>query len=247
MSILIKNFSDLPNIPTESGSLLICQESALLSKLSFRHYVPTVAIATLPPALQLHADLQLHHLGGGLFLSCPQTYEYYLEKLSPLGATVIRGSTLLSCNYPYDIAYNIARVGLCAFHNTRFTDPCAKSYYHTENIPLIHVNQGYAKCLTAVTGRNSIITSDAGIHRAALSSGASSLLIEQGSISLPGYRYGFFGGSAALISKNKFFITGSLKNHPSGHKIYDFLEEQELEPVLASECAPVDIGSLIIA
>ena len=240
-------FSKIPNTAPKEASVLIAQDSPLLAKLSFKYFVPTIQLKTLPPSLAYHADLQIHYLGGGIFLSCPEAYEYYCEKLLPLGAEVIKGIAPVGSNHPDDVAYNIVRIGGNAYHNTKYTEKAAKEYFAREGISLTHVNQGYSKCLTAVTGENSLITSDAGIYNAACQSGAHALLIEQGGITLDGFSYGFLGGASCLLPENKFFITGSLKNHPSRHKILDFLEKQELEPVEAVQNTPVDIGSLIIA
>lgn len=240
-------FSNVPNTAPKEASLLIAQPLSILSKLSFKYFVPTIPIPSLPPSMSMHADLQIHYLGGGVFLSCPEAYEYYCEKLFPLGARVIKGVYPVSGNYPGDAAYNICRVGECAYHNTKYTDPNAKLYFGKNKIPLIHVNQGYTKCLCAVTGKNSFITSDKGIFKTACQNSCNVLLIEQGYVRLEGFSYGFLGGACCLIPENKFFITGSLKKHPSRHKILDFLEKQELEPVEASQDLPVDIGSLIIA
>ncbi|MBQ7718335.1 MAG: hypothetical protein IJT38_03465 [Clostridia bacterium] len=240
-------FIKIPNSAPKEASILIAQESHLLSKLSFKYFIPTVQIKSLPPSLAYHADLQIHYLGKGVFLSCPEAYGYYCEKLVPLGAKVIKGQADVSGNYPNDAAYNIVRVGSKAYHNTKYTEKTAKAYFEREDVTLIHINQGYAKCLTAVTGENSIMTSDAGIYNTACAHGTDSLLIEQGYITLDGFSYGFLGGASCLLPDNKFFITGSLKNHPSRHKILSFLEKQELEPVEAVQNPPVDIGSLIIA
>ena len=239
-------FSRIPNTAPENASLLIAQSSPLLSGLHFGQFIPTVNIKELPSALSAHADLQIHYLGDGVFLVCPEAYDYYYEKLSPLGAQVIKGSVPVGRNYPDDAAYNIVRIGNTAYHNTKFTAPEAKKYFSENGIKLVHIKQGYAKCLTAVTGENSLITPDAGIYKAALENGAEALLIEQGYVTLRGFPYGFLGGASCLLPENKFFITGSLKNHPSRHKILSFLEKQELEPVEAGRDLPVDIGSLII-
>ena len=240
-------FSKIPNTAPKEASVLIAQDSPLLSKLSFKYFIPTVQIKTLPPYLAYHADLQIHYLGEGVFLSCPEAYDYYCDKLIPLGAEVVKGHSSVSGNYPNDAAYNIVRIGSKAYHNTKYTEKTAESYFRRKGVTLIHINQGYAKCLTAVTGENSLITPDAGIYKAACVNGTDSLLIEQGYITLDGFSYGFLGGASCLLPQNKFFITGSLKNHPSRHKILSFLEKQELEPVEAVQNPPVDIGSLIIA
>lgn len=239
-------FQKTPNVPKCKPNILIAAPCDALSKLNFKHYIPTKPLNFLPKGLMYHADLQIHYLGEGTFVSCPENYEYYSENLGKIGARVIKGETSLSSTYPLDIAYNVARVGNRAYHNYRYTDLKITSYFAVNGISTINIKQGYAKCLMAVTGENSFITSDRGIYNALKEVNADALLIEEGGINLEGFACGFIGGAAVLIDKNKIFITGSLKNHPSEHKIRSFLEEQEIE-LLESVGTPLDIGSLITA
>ena len=239
-------FQKIPNVPQSKPNILIAAPCKAIEKLDFKYYIPTIQVASLPDGLKYHADLQIHYLGEGIFVSCPETYEYYYEKLGTIGAKVIKGNTCLGGTYPLDVAYNVARVGNSAYHNSRFTDSIILNHFKENGIDLIDIKQGYAKCLTAVTGKKSLITSDGGIYNAAIKCNADALLIEEGGINLEGYNCGFIGGAAALIEKNKLFITGSLKNHPSKHKIHSFLEQQEVE-LYESEGTPLDIGSLITA
>lgn len=239
-------FQKIPNVPKEKPQVLIAAPFSASNLLDFKYYIPTIPVSLLPKGLMYHADLQIHYLGDGVFVSCPETYEYYREKLGKIGARVVKGEKGLGGTYPSDIAYNVARVGNKAYHNSRYTDSKIKECFKENGIPLVNIRQGYAKCLTAVTGENSLITSDCGIYNAAIKSGADALLIEPGGIKLEGFDYGFIGGAAALIDKNKLFVTGSLKNHPSEHKIRSFLEKQEVE-LFESEGTPIDIGSLITA
>ena len=240
-------FSPLSNCPCDGALLMIAEDMPALLKLKFKYYIKTKPLEFLPASMQRHADLQILYIGNGLFVSCPECFEYYKSQLEPLGAAVVCGSAALKGTYPCDAAYNICVVGKTAFCNTEIADKTALSLLSENGISIIHVNQGYTKCSAAVIGGHAIITADNGIYKAARANGLDALCIEPGGVSLKGFNYGFFGGCCGKVSKNKLFITGSLKNHPSRHKILDFLEKQETGIIEASENLPADIGSLIIA
>ena len=66
-----------------------------------------------------------------------------------------------------------------------------------------------------------IVTADSGIADAAKARGVSVLRIRPGFIELPGYDYGFIGGTAFLFGDTLCFA-GDLSTHPDGGAIADF-------------------------
>ena len=235
-----------PNLPIKKVSLAIADTTNMEILPKGIEYIPTVEIPALPKGICRHTDLQVHHLGDSLIVSAPECYEYYKSKLEKYGFEVIKGKTWLGGNYPADIAYNIARGGKVAFHNARYTDSVIKEFFEKNNIKLVSVKQGYSKCSVVVLSEKAIITSDVSIHTAAQKNGVESLLIEPGYVRLPGYEYGFLGGSAFMLDKETLFVTGSIKRHPSKQNIYDFLEKQNIKPVEVGDDLPMDIGSVIV-
>ena len=71
------------------------------------------------------------------------------------------------------------------------------------------------------------------------------LLIEAGSIQLPGYDTGFIGGCCGKLSPDKMAFTGSLKNHPSGTRIQIFLREHGVTPLELCQGPLIDVGVII--
>ena len=240
------NLSKLSNCPGNGALILIAQDAPALCKLNFKYYIRTKPMDILPPSMRCHADLQILYIGNNIFLSCPECFDYYKEQLSPLGAEVLCGVSYLEGTYPRDAAYNICVAGEAAFCNTKTADKAALSLLNENGFSIIHVNQGYTKCSTAVISENAVITADGGIYKAARLHGFDALLIESGGVSLEGFPYGFFGGCCGKISENKLFVNGSIKNHPSGDKIRSFLEKQDVEIVEGANTPPADIGSLIV-
>ena len=234
-----------PNLPV-NGSILICDKSVTLSE-KFKHFIPTAEIPVLPPSMRYHADLQICYIGDGVFLSAPETYEYYSKMLTPTGAEVLCGERRIGSTYGDDCAYNILIIGKTAFHNTKYTPDAAIDFFKKNNIRLIHVNQGYSKCAVAPISESCAITADISIKKAMDTIGTECLLIDWKGVSLPGFSYGFFGGCSARLSKNTFFVNGSLKNHPSKDKITNFLEKHNMTLIENGNNIPLDVGSFIIA
>lgn len=187
-----------------------------------------------------HADLTICHLGGDRFVTSKGSFEYYKKRLPT--AHLICGEREIKSPYPYDAAYCAAVFGSFAVANEKIADKVLLSILK-EEFTFINVSQGYAKCNLCPIGENAAITEDEGIYKE-LSKHIDVLLIEKGGISLLPYDYGFFGGSTGLIDKNTLFINGSLKNHPSGDKIYAFLEKYSVKTV-EKEGPIFDVGSII--
>lgn len=239
------SFVKTPNLPSREVCAVIAAPCRPLQNSGVKIIIPTYPLTTLPPPLNLHADLQLHHLGGGDILCAPECFSYYKKELSPLGFNVMKGNISPSGNYPSDAAYNIARLGGTAIHNTKHTDPGAALWYFKKRLRMLYVSQGYAKCAVCVLKSDAIITADAGIARAAEGEGIKTLLISPGYISLPGFNYGFIGGATGLLSPETLAITGSLRRHPDRDGIYAFLAALSVRPLELGQDEPIDIGSLI--
>lgn len=234
-----------PNLP-DSGTVLICDEAVPLSR-EFENFIPTKTVPVFKKSMMRHTDLQLCYIGNGVFLSAPEVYEYYSEKLLPFGGKVVCGERALCDTYGDDCAYNILIMGSYAFHNSAFTPVKAQELFEKSGITLIHVNQGYTKCACAPVSENAAITADMSIKKAMDKLGFDCLLIDWEGVSLPGFSNGFFGGCSARISKNEFYVFGSIKKHPSRDKIIEFLEKYNLVLKEGGNHTPLDVGSMIIA
>ncbi len=234
------NLIKTPNLPEKE--VLVAVSALDIPKLTCIKPKP---ISVLPPSMQMHADLQLCHLGENVLLAAPEVYTYYKEKLSPFGFKVLCGETPIGSTYPGDSAYNIARVGNAAFHNPKFTDPVALSYFRENGISIIPVRQGYAKCALVPLDAHTIVTADDGIKKEAEKNGFSVLHISPGGVLLPGFPYGFLGGAAGKVSQDTVYITGSLSSHKDRKKILAFFAERSIKIQEGSIPNPVDIGSIV--
>lgn len=148
----------------------------------------------------------------------------------------------LGYNYPKDIAFNAVCTGRYFIHNTKYTAKRLLDTAKSKNMHIIHVNQGYTKCNTAVVDSCSIITSDKGIYNRT-SPYLNVLLIQQGHIILKGFDYGFIGGTCGRIG-NEIIFNGDISAHPDYNKITSFIQSRGLN-IKYFDYPLEDIGSII--
>jgi hypothetical protein len=245
------NYIKLPNLPDKPVTLAVIDGRAdkkVLGKIGALDIkvIKTHAHPGVYESICCHPDIMINHVGGDTIVYAPGTDVAFLRALSQYGFKLIPGQHILGIKYPYNVAYNAARVGKFVFHNLKYMDGVLRREYEKVGIDFIHVNQGYSKCSIAVVNENSIITADAGIAKAAESKGIDTLFIEaEGGILLPGMSCGFVGGSTGLIDKDKMFFTGSIEKIRCAGKIVDFLSSKGIKIVEASDEHIIDVGSII--
>lgn len=245
------NFIDMPNLPQKAVQTAIVD--GRISKSMEKGFsekgirlIKTRKHCMVYEAVSFHPDIMLHHIGAEKIVYAPGTDAELLNELSSMGFGLIRGKTVLSAHYPGNIAYNVARVGSLAFHSLKYTDAVLAEELGKAGIELIHVNQGYAKCSTAVINERTIITADPGIAKAAEKKGIEVLKIHQDTgIMLPGLDKGFIGGCSGLIDKNSWAVAGNAGTLESFFTIKSFLKYKNMEIISLSNEKVVDIGSII--
>lgn len=203
------------------------------------------------PRISTHADLFICQFGlwdeAGLFFGDA-------EKLGP--------------DYPQDIIYNALCTRDYFVHRITDSDPdmveammhWRKSIaFHNEDkeqVRVIGVTQGYARCTCLPVDNRSFITSDRGLANALESQDASVLTIKPGSILLPGFEYGFIGGCAGHIyidslldpagpPQRAIVFNGNLSLHPDFERIVDFIRSRNIHPVWFDSYPLEDIGSIL--
>jgi len=197
------------------------------------------------PALSGHPDMQICKLPNGIYVCDKNCYEYYKNALSEYDIRLICGTSHLNCNYPNDIAYNVAWIGEWAVHNTNYTDPHIKNCLNDLNVPLLNVSQGYSKCNICAISNNAVITSDEGIHRELVKSGIDVLLICNGHIDIFGWDYGFIGGASGKINRSTLAFYGDITLHPDYEKIKNFCLKYNVICHSLSTKRLMDLGSVI--
>ena len=225
--------------------------------------VPSVGELAAP--IRGHTDMIAHHLGGNDILLCKNLITQdckALEVYSPQGETsdiycskakelycnkfkVVYGEKGLESEYPFNISYNLLRMGNVAFHSKKHTDQTLLRELNDKNIKIVPVRQGYSKCAVCIVDEKSAITSDKGMYCALREHQIECLLIEQGYIDLPGYDSGMIGGATGLIGKNTLAFTGYIAAHPDFERIQRFLDSRSIKPVYLTDRKIFDVGSII--
>lgn len=244
-------FVKTPNLP-EAGKLALIDyriEGQLLKELEKRNIdcLRVNAHEDLYKSVSGHPDMQLHHLGGKDMVYAPGVSTELIKKLETLGYKMIIGSSKMRNTYPYSVAYNVARIGDFVLHNFEYTDEVLLAEFEKRGLKRIKVKQGYAKCSVCIVNKNSIITADLGIARAAREFGIEVLLIPpQRNIVLKGLDYGFIGGSGGLISSKSLAFFGDATLLESYRDILTFTEERGVEVVSLSNERVQDFGSILV-
>ncbi|OQB16114.1 MAG: hypothetical protein BWY15_00243 [Firmicutes bacterium ADurb.Bin193] len=206
--------------------------------------IPSTKVA-VSECVSTHPDMQIFHIGKNTLVCEPTAFEYYREKLSPLGFEIICGSTVLSGNYPNDIAYNVARVASFAVHKTSHTDSEILSRIKQSECGIIDVAQGYTKCALCIVNKNAVITSDPGLFKPLRERGIEVLMIEKGAVMLGGEERGFIGGTCGLISPEVLAFCGNIEKHPSYKEIKAFAKSHSVDVVSLCSGGLIDIGSVV--
>ena len=88
-------------------------------------------------------------------------------------------------------------------------DPTLYKYCVKNDIEIVNINQGYARCSTLILNNRTAVTADISIKNALEKNGAEVLLISSGDIKLEEYDYGFIGGASGKISDNTVVFFGN--------------------------------------
>lgn len=188
-----------------------------------------------------HADLSLFSDGSVLY-SAPYLKEY----LENQGISALLTEKNPGRTYPEDAMFNVFCNESSAVFNRRTAEPSIVSALENSVRNLIEVSQGYSACNLLGISADSFITADEGIYRALISKELNVLKIQPGFICLPGFDYGFIGGSAVKPDSSTIAFTGSLSCHPDCDRIVSFIKEQGKSVEFMTDLPVFDIGGAVI-
>ena len=214
-----------------------------LVKMNF-NVVRTPKLYNVYNAICGHPDIMLHKISENLAVAEPGVQEYFKRNLH--NVEIKQGKSILSGQYPHDIAYNVARIGNCAFLNEQYTDRNILDYFYNNSVRIINIKQGYAKCSICTISDKAIITSDKGIAKTAEKNGFDVLTVDDSKIKLPDFEHGFIGGATGLLDKNTLAVNGDIKRHDDFKRIIDFCGRYGVEVISLNSGEITDIGSIIV-
>lgn len=246
----MENFIQLPNLPLRNVSLAVIDgrvsediEKNLYS-MGIR-LIKTNKTDGLYEAISYHPDILMHHLGGNEIVAAPNINHEIIYKLEDEGFKIIIGKKILTGTYPFDISYNVARLGNKAFCSIKYTDEILLQKLYEKNIEIININQGYAKCSICIVSKEAVITSDRGIYKELQKNNIDVLLVTPGNIKLFNMDYGFIGGASGSVSNSGIAFFGSIELHPNYKEIQKFVSKYNKKVINLSKNLMLDLGTLI--
>jgi len=195
--------------------------------------------------VRAHADMSAYYCGSGRLILSKSIFHSCNPDMFPSGCILECSAVGQGVKYPLDIGLNACQIGDLIFCNIEHTDATILEYANSSGKKLINVSQGYAKCSVCVLGEKHIITADKSINEAASEAGINSLLIEPGFFELPGYDYGFIGGSCFKLNKSILAFTGTLKGHENEREILEFARKCGVDITYLTSERCIDVGSII--
>ncbi|MCR3759827.1 hypothetical protein KYB31_12700 [Clostridium felsineum] len=190
-----------------------------------------------------HPDEVICKVSDKLMIIYKNSTSEFIASIKNLGIHIIKSSNTLENEYPNDVALNGVVLKDFFIHNIKYTDPSL--YNNILDKTIINVKQGYTKCSTAVINDYALMTSDIGIANSASKFNLDVLLLPPGDIVLPGFEYGFIGGSCGLINKNTLAFYGNLEKYKFKNKVLNFLNKHNIKPIYLSDSKLIDRGSII--
>ena len=166
-----------------------------------------------------------------------------LARLIDSGIRVIVGQSNPGKAYPDSARYNAVVTDEFIIHNLKMTDPAIFNAFPGRK-PL-HVNQGYTRCNLLALDNDHFIVSDKGIEKVLESIGKTVLYVDPSPVKLRGQKYGFFPGCCGILF-DEVLINGSLKYHPQGDEIGDFIKKAGLGFRELFEGVLTDTGGIFV-
>lgn len=194
--------------------------------------------------LATHADLFCNYLGNDIILVAKDQNKLFKD-LTKQGLNVKQLQVQLNPKYPGDVLLNVAIFGNNVLCNPKVIDNDLSKYINNNNYKVIPTSQGYTKCSTCIVNENAIITDDESIAKSCKKLDVDVLMVEKGSICLPGFEYGFIGGTCVLIDSKTLAFFGNVEKHKQFNEIKSFTANYGVDIISLDNNPLVDIGGAI--
>lgn len=242
-----ERFIKKPNLPDSNVSCLIISDRVpdMVSELKKNNIrvILSEGLASVEGSEKYHADMSFCHTGDNKLYYSKNISAQMKSKLKGEGIMLASTEHPVSAKYPY---LNICIVGENVICSKKTADKMLIRYLKEKNYNILHTNQGYSRCSSAVISENAIITADDSIYEICIKNKIDALKISPGHILLDGYPYGFIGGCCTLISKDILAFCGNIKNHPDYYNIKSFAENYGKSLLSMSDNELYDIGGAVL-
>ena len=230
-------------------ALIDCRTSAITLDSLKNHGVEPVL---MPPSPSLQTGVASHtdmlvFIGFGRLFCHTSYYESnnaLIDNIIQLsGLSLSLSSEEWTNDYPRDVLFNACLIGNKLICNDKTVSRDVLRTACDSGIEIVNVSQGYTKCSICAVSDNAIITADKSIAKACQKVGMDVLLVSEGHISLPPYKFGFIGGTSGLC-KDSVYFCGSLLTHHDGDRINEFCLKHGKKAVSLSNGDLQDVGSI---
>jgi hypothetical protein len=192
------------------------------------------------PAISGHPDIFFCRVGQELVVA-PNLPGHYRDKLLASGIRTKSGKSPLGMEYPATAHYNAVTTRKYLIHHPAITDETIKNLCNNKKI--FAVKQGYTRCNLMMVGEEHALTSDPDIGRVLEQAGIKTLFINPGSVRLPGFDHGFFGGCCGIWQDTLYVLAGQ-DNFAQSADVAAFAASAEYKICWLANEAPVDGGGI---
>lgn len=245
---MTEKFITKPNLPSARVTKVIISDrynniTAELHKLGIKT-VEAKPLDSVYGSEKYHADVSCIHLGGNKIITAKNNTDL-LDKLQNDRFDIIPSQRSIYGGYKTCVALNAVLLNDFVICNTNLADKELLKQCELLGYKTVHINQGYAKCSTAIVSENAVITSDDGIYKAAVANDIDALKISSGYIKLEGYDYGFIGGACGKIGADALAFCGDIKSHPNYESIRSFCINHGVYICSIGQSELTDIGGIL--
>ncbi|MEB3429586.1 hypothetical protein VLK81_06115 [Citroniella saccharovorans] len=235
------NFLNLPKA-------LICSNKLdkkliyLIESLGIK-YIPSINNLNVNKNIMDHPDISIFELKKNNFLIAENLFLKYENLLKDYDLQLIRDNEDFSESYPNDSFLNVFKFQKYYLHTDKSSKILDKLMKNMSFKKLI-TKQGYSNCSCLNINDNIVITEDYSITKILNKENIKFLLVNKGEIKLPGFNYGFIGGSGIQLSDKLFLFSGNIKKLSYYDNLISILQKNELEPIYP-DIDIVDFGGFV--
>ena len=150
---------------------------------AYGHLIELATEGITYEAISGHPDIFFTQAAGEL-IAAPNLPVLYKDRLTELGVSYLEGEEDVGRKHPDTVRYNAVCTATKLIHNFRYTDSVITRL--AEDMDLVHVDQGYARCNLLPLDDDHFITSDRGVFKVLQGFSADVLLVDPQDIILPG-------------------------------------------------------------
>lgn len=244
--VMNEQYIKKPHLPTADVTLVVmsARKPLLIEALKKLHIriIPTEPLPMIRGEERYHADMSFCHIGNSEIVVADSLSEDTFRKLTQEGFHCQKSFEAITGEKSL---LNVCLLGKQALCHTKYADQALLQLLAKHGVTILHTNQRYTKCSSAVIAENALITADESVYRVCKQHQIDVLKIRSGHIGLSGYDYGFIGGCCGMISRDMLAFSGEIRQHPDYDIISAFAKNYGVRLLSLSKEPLYDIGGIL--